>query len=350
MKKKCLFISITPDMERHGGSIYSNFVKDFISGSGYQISVLNLRPRSIFIRYTIIFFSVLSSFFFRKTTANVKFYKFFSYICFYKMRKNKTKFDLIAFDHVESFNKNFLTLANKSLLISHNLEHQIMETRFGSNLLMKHIFNMRQMKIFEILAFTQVDSVVSISYLDAKFINEHNKNNFVIFPYEFNSIKENFSQYLIFKNSSAFFVGGKFWEPNRDAVKLLSNSYREFIHKFKIFHIVGSGWVEKDSSLTNKKITGFLKDLNCLYRPNSISIAPIFSGGGAPIKVFESLEKKIPTITSSKVIRCIVKDGNPEEYGLFDIDKYRFENQILIKGFRNLHDDKSIFKKWVVNN
>ena len=66
--------------------------------------------------------------------------------------------------------------------------------------------------------------------------------------------------------------------------------------------IVGKGadrrLIDAVNSARNIELTGFIQDLEPVYRESRIAIAPLFFGSGMKVKVLSSLARGIPTVTT----------------------------------------------------
>lgn len=116
-------------------------------------------------------------------------------------------------------------------------------------------------------------------------------------------IEDKHTPYLF--NNKLTFIGSPGHFPNYDAINwFLKDIWPKItkVHPSIELHIIGQGWnleMFKDiPSFNNVIFDGYIKDLKDIL-PNTISIVPIRIGSGMRMKIIDSVNYRIPFITTS---------------------------------------------------
>jgi len=97
---------------------------------------------------------------------------------------------------------------------------------------------------------------------------------------------------------SVVFMGNFFHLPNVEAARFL---IREIAPRFPEvrFRIAGSPILEPDHAAPNVELAGHVADTRTLYHsPNTIVMAPLFSGTGQRVKLLEAFSMACPVVTT----------------------------------------------------
>jgi glycosyltransferase involved in cell wall biosynthesis len=107
------------------------------------------------------------------------------------------------------------------------------------------------------------------------------------------------------------FVGNFRHDPNREAAEFL---VREMAPRFPdlSFVLPGPNAPEHLAACSNIQFPGYIPDIRVLYhRPNTIVVAPLFSGTGQRVKLLEAFAMQCPVVTTSiGAFGFPVRDGN----------------------------------------
>lgn len=102
------------------------------------------------------------------------------------------------------------------------------------------------------------------------------------------------------------YVGYLGWEPNTQGLLwFIEHVWPKLVerHPDVEFHIVGKGpdqrLQEAASHWEGITLTGFVADLQEIYRDSRVSVAPLLFGSGMKVKVLDAMARGIPTVTTS---------------------------------------------------
>ncbi len=105
------------------------------------------------------------------------------------------------------------------------------------------------------------------------------------------------------------FFGPADYLPNREAVEVLCTSVAPRVfsrHPSAKMLIIGQGW-DRSVSTDRIRFIGYRSDLDRFVRAADVVAAPIYRGGGAQLKVLESLAYGTPVVTTPFVARRFAK-------------------------------------------
>lgn len=105
--------------------------------------------------------------------------------------------------------------------------------------------------------------------------------------------------------SNLLFVGGLDWPPNRRAIEFLLEAVKPRLEALGCpFHLrfVGSG-TERYAGIPGVSAGGFVRDLPAEYRRAAISLCPVWEGGGANVKLAESIQFGCAVLASDHAAR-----------------------------------------------
>lgn len=209
----------------------------------------------------------------------------------------------------------------------------------------------KRLKYIEYNIFEKVDSILTISSEELKFLNKNfNHKKSILIPtfiYK-QSLPLSPNQDLKFRNG-LLFVGGFSHIPNLDGINYFLNNSWDIV-KNKIpsitLHIVGSNvpdtlykFAQKDKMIFIYENLSDIELFN-LYDNVRITIAPIRYGAGVKGKIVESIAHGVPIVTTNIGAEGIIDANNimliADEYDSFADKIYQlYENNILWNKIRN---------------
>lgn len=214
-----------------------------------------------------------------------------------------------------------------TILDEHNIEFEIPLTLSQLSFknfqfkFIKYLIDAIRIYFYEIRIWREMDSVIFVNSRDNDIARRlHVKKNYIV-PNTIDMKKTDKDIVEPKNNKKILFIGNLFYPPNEEAAKYINNQIAPLLNKYT-FLIVGKGKSEKLSPNKNVHFLGYVKNIDVLYKESLCTIAPIFSGGGTPLKVLESLSKGVPCITTSRVIQslnigensCILEANTPEDF------------------------------------
>lgn len=157
-----------------------------------------------------------------------------------------------------------------------------------------------QLKKYEIESLCRVDRLLPISEVDANRFDELGINTSkVVIPVSI-ELSETPVDYKV---SDFFFLGSMNWNPNREAVELLTRSIFPKISSASPtskLHLAGSHMEEFSLTSTPPLIInhGFVDSSQTFMASHGILLLPINSGSGVRIKLLEAMGIGVPVITT----------------------------------------------------
>ena len=152
---------------------------------------------------------------------------------------------------------------------------------------------------YEVAQVRKFDRVVTMTSEDAAYLRSYAPEA-NIRPISIGIDVDQFSpsESVVNQNVSVLFVGNFFHAPNVEAASFL---VREIAPRFPAvkFSITGSPVPEGLPSCANVELPGYIPDTRMLYRgPNTIVVAPLFSGSGQRVKLLEAFAMACPVVTT----------------------------------------------------
>jgi glycosyltransferase involved in cell wall biosynthesis len=190
-----------------------------------------------------------------------------------------------------------------SLLTAHDVQSQSAWEAFEAESdpvsKAKHFYRWMQILNYEMTQIRKFDRVVTMTAEDAAYLKSYASAANVrpipigIDAQEFRPIESKASEAV-----SVLFMGNFFHLPNVEAARFL---VREIAPRFPElrFRIAGSPILEGPQAGPNVELTGHIPDTRTLYHsPNTIVMAPLFSGTGQRVKLLEAFSMACPVITT----------------------------------------------------
>ncbi len=164
----------------------------------------------------------------------------------------------------------------------------------------KLYYRWMQMLRYEVLATRRFDRVVTMTEHDAKYLKSYSSKADVrsipigIDATEFAPIADEPERPL-----EVLFVGNFRHTPNAEAAEFLVNQIAPFFPSIR-FVLPGNNVPRCLEGRPNVDFPGYVADTRVLYhRPNTIVVAPLFSGTGQRVKLLEAFCMGCPVITTS---------------------------------------------------
>jgi glycosyltransferase involved in cell wall biosynthesis len=224
------------------------------------------------------------------------------------------KFDVLQCEYLQmaQFRRRHLF----SLLTAHEVLTQnaweAFEAESDSLAKAKLFYRWMQILRYEMTEIRKFDRVVTMTPEDAAYLKSYAPEANVrpipigIDPEEFRPCELKASEAV-----SVLFMGNFFHLPNVEAARFLA---REIAPRFPgvLFRIAGSPILEDARPGPNVELAGHIPDTRTLYRsPNTIVMAPLFSGTGQRVKLLEAFSMACPVVTTR-----VGAMGFPAESGL----------------------------------
>jgi glycosyltransferase involved in cell wall biosynthesis len=190
-----------------------------------------------------------------------------------------------------------------SLLTAHDVQTQVAWEAFEaeSDPLSKAKCFYRWMQIlnYEVTQIRKFDCVVTMTPEDAAYLKSYAPDANVrpipigIDAHEFRPIESKAPEAV-----SVLFMGNFFHLPNVEAARFLVREVAPRFPELK-FRIAGSPILEGPEAGPNVELAGHIPDTRTLYHsPNTIVMAPLFSGTGQRVKLLEAFSMACPVITT----------------------------------------------------
>jgi polysaccharide biosynthesis protein PslH len=190
-----------------------------------------------------------------------------------------------------------------SVLTAHDVQTQnaweAFEAESDSLAKAKLFYRWMQILRYEMTEVRKFDRVVTMTPEDAAYLKSYVPEANVrpipigIDPEEFRPCEAKASDQV-----SVLFMGNFFHFPNVEAARFL---LREIAPRFPEvrFRIAGSPILEGTLTGSNVELAGHIPDTRTLYRsPNTIVMAPLFSGTGQRVKLLEAFSMACPVVTT----------------------------------------------------
>ena len=165
---------------------------------------------------------------------------------------------------------------------------------------LKLFYRWMQMLRYEVLATRRFDRVVTMTEEDAAYLRSYSPQLDLraipigIDPEEFRPAPSDTGQPI-----KALFVGNFRHTPNIEAARFLATEIAPFFPQIR-FVLSGANLSQDLNVPPNVVFPGYVADLRSLYqRPNTIFMAPLFSGTGQRVKLLEAFSMACPVIATS---------------------------------------------------
>ncbi|KXA96780.1 hypothetical protein AKJ38_02615 [candidate division MSBL1 archaeon SCGC-AAA259I14] len=266
---------------------------------------------------------------FRKSLLpNLKDLNLFLYLRLYEILTRK-RVDLIQVEGCSGIiaAKVVTAVLNKNIPIiynAHNVEgEKVKNYKDPSHFFLNNFFAFLFIPILELLAVKLSDHVLSVSRRDTRlFCHKYNLEleKISIVPSgahiaDLNSLESREkirNKYDIEKDEILIvFLGSYDYYPNQEAIGLIKNYIAPEIYKY--FEKVKFMIVGKDVPVSENGdiiFAGYVKNLYSFLNASDIAIAPLVSGGGTKIKLFDYMSLGLPIVTTEKGAEGIdIHDG-----------------------------------------
>lgn len=350
--KKALFITtISIKKINSGGKVYTKSIIDLCKNNGYEVdlihfsSINNPEESTNYVFHRLNIFDFLNlrpvphlNYYYRK-----KMLRLINYLL------DKNNYELLVFDHLQMgqyinmINKKYI---EKSILILHNVESELVKTTF-KNRLIKPIMKLYS-KIYlklEMNIINSFDRIYAISSDDIRFYNSNGIRKKIKQLITLRNVEKSKTN-LNFVNQNdlnLLFIGNYNWYPNVEAALFLINFLKIFpviSNKNVVLNLVGINLpnflINLCKQNQNCNYLGFVENLEDVYKNNDLFINAIFSGSGVNIKLIESIEYGIPVISTEFGMRGL-------DF-LKDISKFFFSDSDLVTVINDLLSTKSRVK------
>lgn len=133
---------------------------------------------------------------------------------------------------------------------------------------------------------------------------------------------------------NVLFIGGTKWAPNRESIEyLIQHVQPRLPPRFKL-RLVGSG-TEAYTNIPNISAAGFVADTRSEYRQAALVVCPVWSGGGANVKLAEALQNGSAVVASAHAAARFEGVLVPGEHAMVAPDRQAFPDVVA----RLLQDD-----------
>jgi glycosyltransferase involved in cell wall biosynthesis len=106
----------------------------------------------------------------------------------------------------------------------------------------------------------------------------------------------------------AMFVGDRRWAPNREALADLLRMWPRIVRLAPDSRLIVAGHPgrgERDSGIAGVEYTGYVDDLDELWRSAAVLLAPVGIGGGVRVKVLDAARHGVPVVASPEAIGSV---------------------------------------------
>jgi polysaccharide biosynthesis protein PslH len=267
----------------------------------------------IFDKHKFLTIKLLLSIFSKKPFTVYKYFhkKMAEYI---KKLTEKENFDIVYIDHL-CMAQYIKYILNKPKLIydEHNISSLIYNSYINQeiNIFKKAVFYLEYKKWqkFENKYINKFDKIFAISEQDRQAIVnlgiDLKKVYYLPVPFKTKPLFK-FNP----KRANILFIGLMSWKPNKDGFWWFYNQVfpkiLEKIPKAKLI-VVGRGVGKKIKAVASQDknliLTGYIENIEKIYKKADVVIVPVFSGGGVKIKILEALSFGMPVICTTKVLK-----------------------------------------------
>jgi glycosyltransferase involved in cell wall biosynthesis len=165
---------------------------------------------------------------------------------------------------------------------------------------LKLFYRWMQILRYEVMSTRRFDRVVTMTPEDAAYLRTYSPN-LDIRPIPIGIDAEEFRPQASDPNHpmKVLFVGNFRHTPNAEAARFLVTEVAPFFPQV-LFVLAGDNLLQDLNVLPNVVRPGYVADLRTLYqRPNTIFVAPLFSGTGQRVKLLEAFSMACPVIATS---------------------------------------------------
>ena len=177
---------------------------------------------------------------------------------------------------------------------------------------LKLFYRWMQMLRYEVMATRRFDRVVALTEEDAGYLRSYSPSlDLRAIPIGIDSSEfEPREPSAPGEAVKVLFVGNFRHTPNVEAAQFLAKEMAPFFPQVE-FLLVGHELPENFRGPSNLRCHGFVSDLRALYRrPNTIFVAPLFSGTGQRVKLLEAFSMACPVIaTRVATFGCPISSG-----------------------------------------
>ncbi len=141
--------------------------------------------------------------------------------------------------------------------------------------------------------------LVSLGFSTQKIIVVPNGVNTELFS-RHSDLQETRRQYGLDGSQTVVFVGNLAYEPNREAIKLISSVIAPKVReKVKTVKFIVVGKKRTEINLPGIAFTGFVPNIADLLAASNVGIAPLLQGSGTRLKILEYFSSGIPVVSTS---------------------------------------------------
>lgn len=141
--------------------------------------------------------------------------------------------------------------------------------------------------------------LISLGYSSQKIIVVPNGVNTELFTQR-SDLQETRKEYGLDGSQTVVFVGNLAYEPNREAIKLISSTIAPKVReKVKSVKFLVVGKKREEINLPGITFTGFVYNIAGLLAASDVGIAPLLQGSGTRLKILEYFSSGIPVVSTS---------------------------------------------------
>lgn len=277
--------------------------------------------------------------------------------------KNVNNFDTVHVERDVLFPDELLQSLTTSLVVSEqNVESQIVYQVLASN--KKGVNNyevvekyyakllVREKKIWE-----KANKIVTITEFDAEQIKREisNQDKVLVIPLKFDNDRRTFGRKKSKDHINLMYLGNFNYFPNVISANKIFTEIIPLLNEMKVnfkFRILGSGAnkIRNGYEDAHCKIIDFTEDMSSDWKWVDLSILSIYYGGGLKTKILDSLNNRVPVITTYKGLngfehyksKFIFSCNNSRE--MIELVKYFADNPLLLSAI--IEDLRKTKLKW----
>ena len=194
---------------------------------------------------------------------------------------------------------------SKTVLIAHNLEHEIyrQHSERSTNRLAKWVYH-REAKLIEQLEATSASSVSEVWALtqhDANYFERFSRARTLSLPSSFEHVQTELAP----KAFDVGIIGSWSWKPNEEGLRWFLEKVYPLLPRSITIHVAGRGADWLTESYPDIRYEGFVEDSQAFMMQARVMAIPTLSGGGIQIKTLDAIASGSRIVATQTSLRGI---------------------------------------------